>query len=340
MNLRTWIGLFLLLLGASACGDDGRTVDAGTDTSIALDGSIDSAPVDTGPDTAPSTLFGPCFIDAQCPGPDAYCRTAAEDGVPGGQCVRRCAITAGGAPDRTNCYEPDDDLYHVCWQFEGEEPICEERCLNGADCVREGFTCVGQGQFSSGDRGICVPVCTNDEECGAGAQCNRYSGRCVAEGTLPTESENGDPCDNDSQCNSGTCLEERSGTTPTGWTDGYCLGVCILPIGYNSSSFYTDAGEGPGLPQGTCPDGDVCHPNGSLNRGDQGACVEACTSDADCREAQGYFCRTSFQTASGTYTFPTGACFPIDCSSRACPTGYTCTTIPTASGPISVCESM
>jgi hypothetical protein len=342
MKLGTSICFFGAVLALAGCGDDSRVpADSGTDAITVDSGMEDSGPADTGaPDTGPSTLFGPCSTDDQCPGPDAYCRTAVEDGVPGGQCVRRCAITAMGMPDRTNCEDPVEEIYHVCWQFEGEEPTCEERCLNGADCVREGFTCVGQGSFGLGDVGICVPVCTTDEQCGAGAECNRYSGRCIAEGTLPTGSENGDMCDNDSQCISDNCIMETNMGTPTGWTRGYCIGVCILPVGYNSSTFYTDAGEGPGLPQGTCPDGDVCFPNGSLNRGDQGACLEACSTDADCRADQGYYCRKSYQTGSGMYTFDTGACFPIDCSVTPCPTGYTCRDIPTTSGTISVCESL
>jgi len=330
----------LLVATAAACGDDGGTpADTGTDV-LVLDSGADTGPADTGtPDTGPSTLFGPCISDDQCPGPEAYCRTAVVDGVPGGQCVRRCAITPDGRPDRTNCEEPEEEIYHICWQFEGEEATCEERCLNGADCVRDGFTCVGQGSFGFGaDVGICVPVCTSNEECGPGAECNVYSGRCVAEGALPSGAENGEACDTDDQCLSGNCLVGEVRGSPTGWTRGYCIGACILPIGYNTSTFYTDAGEGAGLPPGTCPEGDACFPNGSFNRGDEGVCLEGCAVDGDCRVDQGYYCRHDFRTGSGTYTFPTGVCWYIDCSATPCPTGYMCTSIPVSGGTLSVCE--
>ncbi len=330
------LAVFALWAPLAGCGDDSPPTPADSGAGDSAMG--DTGPADSGaPDTGPSTLFGPCVQDDQCPGADSYCRTAAEDGVPMGQCVARCAITPEGRPDRTNCYEPTDDLYHICWQFEGQDPTCEERCLNGIDCTRDGFTCVGQGEFGVPEQGICVPVCSSDEECGAGAECNVYTGRCIAPGTMPSGSEHGDSCADDDGCLSGRCIQESNAGSPTGWNGGTCLGPCILPAGYNSSTFYF---EPTGLPQGTCPDGDMCFPNGSLSRGDEGVCLAACSSDADCRADEGYFCDKSFETASGTYPFDTGACFPIDCADTACPTGYTCTEIRTSRGTSSVCERM
>jgi hypothetical protein len=236
-------------------------------------------------------------------------------------------------PDRGPC--DDGDIYHICAAQEDGSGICEERCLSGNDCTREGYTCAGVGEFGE-MFGICVPVCSADEECGTGAVCNRYSGRCVASGTTPAGSVTGGTCADNPDCQSEQCLPERSGLTPSGWNGGYCIGPCILPAGYNSSTFF---GEDT-LPQGTCVDGDVCFPNGSLTRGDLGVCLAGCDSDADCRADEGYECRKSFATAGGNNTFTNGVCFRIDCGTTPCPTGFSCRAVMTTAGTLNVCERM
>jgi hypothetical protein len=186
--------------------------------------------------------------------------------------------------------------------------------------------------------GECIGVCDADEQCAPG-KCNIWSGQCVASTTVFDGSENGGLCMNDTDCRSGFCNPARDSFGATGWTGGYCLGTCILPIGYNSSNFF----DGDALPQATCPTDDVCFPNGSLTQRDLGVCLAGCTTDADCRADEAYFCRHNFAGSSGvTQTYTNGVCWPINCSApgSTCPTGYGCQMISTPGGTRSVCVRM
>ncbi len=301
-----------LLLVAGCDGNAPATMpDAGTDAGTA-------APMR-------STLFGPCETDEQCPGMGAVCRRASEDGYPGGYCTVPCS-------DRTPCdYR---SVYHHCLRREGEtQAYCERRCLNGIDCGRSGYSCGPEIAAEAG--GACLPVCTSDEECGGGAICNLYSGQCGTRGADETLAPNGAACAFGDDCRSGGCVAEASPTgVPTGWVGGYCVSNCILPGGYNTSSFF----EGSELPQGTCPEGGLCIPSGQGQaRGDMGSCYVECRSATDCRP--GYTCLSSFGLGSGgTANYTNGICVPADCSRVACPSGYTCRSITGADGrPRNVC---
>ncbi len=319
--------LVSILVAATACGDSRPPpTDGGSDGGVlVVDSGSDSGQHDAGP----SYLFGPCTTDDQCPGPDEVCRTAADDGWAGGFCTRTCM-----PPDRGPC--DDGVIYNHCLeQTDGSGSYCEQRCLNGVDCMRDGYTCVGD---FGGGAGMCVPICSSDEECGGGTQCNPWAGTCVPSGGVPTNAVHGDPCTANADCRSEQCLLERSTAgTPTGWNGGYCYGPCILPNGYNTNTFF----DGTALPQGTCPEGDVCFVNGSYTRGDLGACLHGCATDADCRGAEGYSCLKDFDLPSGgTSSYTNGVCLPIDCNVDDCPTGYMCQSVATASGTRYVCERM
>jgi hypothetical protein len=312
-----------LLIALVGCGDDDGptpTPDAGP----ADGGSVDSGPPDAGP-PEPSYLFGPCEIDDQCPGAGAVCRTAPDDGYPGGYCTVPCE-------DRGVC--DDGVVYNHCVERTDDpgQMYCEKRCLNGADCYgfRENYTCAGD---IGGAGGVCVGVCSLPEHCAPSADCNVWSGECVPSGTVITGSETGETCAADEGCKSENCLRETGDSgLPTGWIDGYCIGPCILPVGYNSSTFFM----GDALPQGSCEGNAVCFPNGDLNQQDLGVCLAACVTDADCRP--GYSCLNEIQLRSGPARYDNGVCLPIDCSMEACPTGFTCRTLATTSGDRNVCE--
>lgn len=311
MNHRLPFFLFALSVAASfATACDGTPVaDAGMEP-------------DAGPPLMPSELFGPCVEDWQCPGVGAVCRTDA-DGWPGGYCTVPCE-------DRTPCdYR---GVYHHCATREGEtQAYCERRCLNGIDCGREVYTCAGELPPSGG---VCVGVCSTDDHCGAGTVCNTFSGQCVPEGTAPTGSVTGEACGQPEDCQSGQCIQELTEDgVPTGWIGGYCVGNCILPSGYNTSSFFS----GDALPQGTCAGDAVCIPaGGAMSRGDLGTCYDQCTGDGDCRP--GYGCLQQIQLGGGgSANYSNGLCVPEDCGSAGCPTGYDCVTVMGANGPRNVC---
>lgn len=295
-----------LLLALVACGEPTPDADAGAD----VDAYVLPA----------SRLFGACVDDSQCPGEGAVCRRD-EAGYPSGYCTVPC-------DDRTPC--DAFGAYHHCAQREGEtRRFCELRCLNGLDCGRDGYTCAGELPPSGG---ICIGVCSSDAQCGEGHVCEPYSGRCYAEGTAPTGgSITGAECASDDACRSGFCIEEIGANgQPTGHLGGSCVANCILPSGYNTSSFFL----GDRLPQGGCVGDAVCFPTASLSQGDLGICQQQCMGDGDCRP--GLQCANSFNTSSGNpASFENGVCLPIDCSRTACPSGSTCARVPRADGSIS-----
>ena len=282
-----WVVLVALAL--VACGDDDGEpmVDAGADA------GTDAGPPDSGPPPM-STLFGPCVADSQCPGEGAFCRTP-DEGWPEGSCTLPCV-------DRTPC--DDGVVFNLCLEDpdDASRNICQQKCLNAQDCGRENYVCVGRTDTRDG---ICIGYCSDDADCGEGAECNVWSAQCVAAGTAPTAgAETGGACASDADCLSGTCLSPGDG-----WTGGYCLGACILPVGYNSNTFCS----GDALPTEQCPGGDVCYPNDSLARDNAGVCLDACTTDADCRVGEGYYCRRSVELTSGdTKTFTNGVCWPSE----------------------------
>ncbi len=272
--------------------------------------TVDAAMVDA-PPLPLSRLLGRCESDAQCPGNGSFCRTAAEDGYPGGQCTAPCT-------DRTEC--DTGMFYGFCATLTGDtQSTCITYCRNGSDC-RPGYSCQVVTTLSTGaSAGYCFPVCGTDAECGGGAQCDPYTGRCVPQGMVPTTGgDTGDPCTTDAACRGNNCVND-SGTN--GYLDGYCISLCRIPSGYNSSDFYS----GDTLPSGTCGGSNsVCIPYGSqYGENDLGICLEACSSAADCRP--GFECT---QTVSGR-TFTNGWCDPIDCvasGAGSCPAGTTCHT--------------
>jgi len=163
---------------------------------VGCDNTTPMAP-DAGGDAfslTPSSLFGACVDDSQCPGAGAICRRASE-GYPGGYCTVPC-------DDRTPC--DTGSVYHHCIQLTGEtRSYCERRCLNGLDCGREAYTCAGELPPSGG---VCISVCSDDAQCGDGTVCDVWTGECVV-GPAPTAGAGtGEPCDSGADCRSGRCI--------------------------------------------------------------------------------------------------------------------------------------
>jgi len=238
---------------------------------------------------APSALYEGCEIDAQCPGVGARCRRPV-DGYPQGYCTVPCT-------DRTPC-EGLGTQNNQCVQLNGEDQsYCEANCLNGRDC-RDGYTCI-QDVTPSG--GVCIPVCSSDEQCGGGAVCDLNSARCVAPGMTSTGARVGEACGGSGDC-AGWCIDEAG----NGWPGGLCTQYCVLPAGWNTNTFY----EGTLLPSGTCPDGHICYPNGSFAERDLGICLPACSTPEGCRD--GYMCRQQWQLQEGgdVFRYDNGVCWP------------------------------
>jgi hypothetical protein len=288
---------------------------------LAFTGGCDSSNPGGGADGGPgadaywppmSRLFGPCEQDYQCPGVDAFCRTAAQ-GYPQGYCTVPCM-------DRTPC--DDGAVYNHCVTLNGaSQSTCETYCRNGTDCRGgAGYSCEVFPN-SNPPQGICIPVCATDEDCGQGTHCNTYSGRCVT--TVPTTGGlTGDPCMTGADCRSGQCNAEGTHSNPSGWIHGSCVAPCRLPTGFNTSNFFS----GTTLPAGTCTGDAICIPGSQYGTNDLGTCIDACTGDSDCRE--GYGCLKQF----GSSSFDNGICVPRDCTRGTCPTGYSCVQVVNSAG--------
>ena len=272
-----------------------------------------------------STLYGPCEIDAQCPGEGAVCRRA-QDGYPMGYCTVPCT-------DRQPCEDEFGAQNHLCAQLPGQtERFCEIGCVNGLDCRDDSYSCFGAD--ASADpvvRGLCLPVCRNDAQCGAGTVCVRETGRCAPAGTVAEGAAIGEPCNANEMCASGFCIPQvgRTSGTPTGYTQGYCVSNCVLPAGFNTNTFY--AGES--LPiEGECPADNICMPiNGSVARRDVGLCLDSCYEDGDCRDEH-YFCDRSWGFGSRQTTFENGVCQARNCRMTPCPAGNRCVDVRLSNG--------
>lgn len=290
-----WAGVLscALAVGLCACGDDGGAPDdGGVDSMVTIDTGAPDGSDGMVPDAmaVESTLFGRCTADAECPGRDAVCRTNVE-GFPNGLCTVPCE-------DRTPC--DVFGAYHHCLpDADGGGSFCMPRCVNGVDCGRDSYTCVGELPPSGG---LCIGICGGDEDCGPDAECNPFSGDCGPIGSAPRSGAGvAEGCAEDSDCRSGDCLSEAENPA---WVGGVCLSFCILPLGYNTNDiFFEDT-----LPAVTCPGDSVCFPQESFARGDLGLCLHACVGDEDCRS--GYVCRRTFELMAGPRTFDNGFCEP------------------------------
>jgi hypothetical protein len=284
------------------CGDD------------AAPGPVDLGPPDLSEvdmELPPAQLYEPCDRDSQCPGFGAVCRRPA-DGWPNGYCTVPCT-----PPDNEPCRDLDLYYHHCLTDSTTGLSWCERRCINGLDCARDGYTCVGE--YPPTAAGMCVGICLRDADCGRGEVCDSQSGRCVV--SVPTTGAAiGEACAANADCRSNNCIEQvDSSGNPSGFVGGYCTLLCILPTGYNTSSFFA----GTALPQATCPSGGICYPNGGFTEGDPGVCLDECSAAGDCRP--GLECVKDFSLSSGgVASFSNGVCLPIDCQATACPTGYSC----------------
>ena len=333
-RLRVASTLLTALLGACSSPATTPGADAGggadgtsrADTPTADAPAADAPPADIGrPPRVGQPIYSPCVSNAECED-GLMCRTEAETGIPGGQCNRECTrdddcVLGGVAPA---------DGYCTPATTANPRRLCQRVCVNGIDCERPGFTCLLVSSLTM--LRVCIPVCTADS-CVDGTTCNPASNRC--ESTPSTGAAFGAACraPNDpmltpeTRCTSGACLAENNFDSngrpvPTGWIGGgMCIARCILPPGYNSSTFF----DGRSLPRAGCPEGGVCFPNGTLNRGDLGLCLDECAANTDCRP--GYYCRRTYSLGMGrTTTFNNGYCAPVNCAAMgmSCPAGHTC----------------
>lgn len=217
---------------------------------------------------------------------DGSCRTVTGDGTVCSPCSS--GSDCGGSSD-------------LCLRYPDGAGYCGKACSSSADCGSS-EECVG----ISGGSNQCVrmnssgspdcssappPGCSTDSDCESTHRCNTSTGECELRAT--DRGELGEPCTQDSECNSGTCF-----FTPSG---GVCTSSCDwLDPADCPSGFYCD-----GDATGACGSG-VCLA-GSAGAAAMG---ETCSADTDCASL---FC------SLGTCASP---CIPD--GTTGCPDGYSC----------------
>ncbi|MBW2464161.1 MAG: hypothetical protein JRH11_21110 [Deltaproteobacteria bacterium] len=268
----------LLLVLASGCT---------ASTTAEPDSGISFTAPDVGPDT------GTASADGAVPGADGS-DVLGDIGIvcmSDGDCDAFCATADEGFEDG------------YCTNFCDEENPCpggstciqtgrtQSLCFAGCDLAAEGRSCrAGYGCASSPriPDPVCVPGCTDDTDCDADRTCNPSGGgNCFNPAATW-----GDACDDHSACpDMASCFAEGYG----GWPGGMCAAFGCDPAA-------TDGGG--------CPTETVCMPLGRY-----GACVPACETGEDCRDAYACEAPTDYPERLG--------CLPActddsQCTGRSC----------------------
>lgn len=194
----------------------------------------------------------------------------------------------------------------ACGEVAGQE-YCLKSCLASSDC-RGGYQCAPVGR---GGAQVCVPLCSGNQDCGAGQVCN--ASRLCEEAPSGGEggsvgATRGDACLN-TMCESS--LECLMGPFP----DGYCGNQGCAQCGAGGAcgvvggeSFCLKSCAGPT----DCRAGYLCAPAGFQG---EAVCVPPCASDAEC--GAGYACTEQRYCAASTSLPACGAQGP-------CPDGQAC----------------
>lgn len=158
-----------------------------------------------------------------------------------------------------------------------------------------------------------VPEICGGVVCAAGERCNVWTRQCqsLAIPYPPPGSDNGGPCTTESECRSnGSGMPARPVCVTSNGAD-FCVSFCALP---------SDVGVPDRFERSDCPEGSLCFASSQFGDDEGiGTCVQGCTEDAECRTADGYYCRRSI----GGRTYDNGYCAPAHCMSRGC-TGFVC----------------
>jgi hypothetical protein len=186
-------------------------------------------------------------LDCVCPSDcdaDEICADELSTFVPGGVCLRNCALTPG-CPDGFSCIELTEG--------DPATSTCLRDCVAASDCP-QGEVCQEMGAQLQLE---CFSLCQADADCPTWDECDPYTGSCSLAYRAAGSADIGDPCDRDSDCISDICIFDPI------LPGGYCTAYCSIER------------------QG-CPKGSLCTRNWSAV-GDLGVCYARCASANDCR---------------------------------------------------------
>jgi hypothetical protein len=266
--MRTSLALALISCVAvlSGCGDNlERPVDAAVvDSSI---DAVDAAIIDVPIDVAIDAIDAP-GIDANCP--------ARTPGEVGGACVTDANCdTAVGAADGI-CLR--GALGSVVWPAQGFCITKYDGCTVDADCGANNLCATISDPL--GDFRACLPACgTGACACSNGQLCaSSFSGSVIQGGDMACLPGNASATDGDTCVGFGECPQ-----------DSLCLNDSLEYPGGQCHTVTCTIGN-----DTTCAAGGDghCVDLGAITAGlNTGAvCVDRCTADTDCRQADGYRC--------------------------------------------------
>jgi hypothetical protein len=184
---------------------------------------------------------------------------------PNGYCSEFCDTTLQDCSPGNVCYAGLNLSVHG---------VCLHTCAADSDCrIADGYGCV--------DKGLAGKVCTIAPE----TACNDYLDN---DHDLLTDCQDPTLCQTLPACTPGTqaigqpCTQHSDCVASPGVNDPFCLDETheFNPNGY--CSHFCD----PNVPS-DCGPGALCVPNGPFSAN---ICMVTCTSDAQCRTAEGYAC--------------------------------------------------
>jgi hypothetical protein len=301
-----------------------------------------------------------CAQDSDCPRAGVCLLESA--GFPSGYCVTGCdPQTANACGDGYTCVSPaggnafcvqacsgNTDCksgYACAGGFVGlptDGTVCApgkaNRVINGSACASHGDCTAGAG-FCRLDApgGACSETCNPTSAaanlCGTGGVCAGVSptdptaGICLAGCTPNVGTECavvlGAPLPS-----GGVCLEFTTGADVGGacaaTADCQLGGLCLAESSSGLAGGYCSDQCSPGSSTDPCGTGQIC-----LSTGTAAVCLDGCNADADCRQDDGYSCRT----------IPGGkACLPMPCTSNTDCQQSATSCLPGAGGAGNVCS--
>ena len=232
----------------------------------------------------------PCLSDTQCAG--GRCQTEGAFGFPNGQCTNATSCTLGTNAGCHNGRCIAGNGFNTCRQ------PCTGQGLTGPTACRAGFVCADPDGINN-DNNFCFAACSSDSECagnGSGYGCNPWSKLCTIKDR--GLGKYGAACVNSGQCETDLCF--TGSDFPHGYCTGYCRGDTRNCAANGRAQF-------------------PISPNDNL-----GLCAQACTTSAECRNADHYYCWGSASdavcqcVASGAACFDNAYCCSGICNGGIC----------------------
>jgi hypothetical protein len=225
-----------------------------------------------------------CGSDLQCWSESAAGFFSLQGGIAGGYCTATCVtdVTCQALEPFAGCIAFTEQGPGFC--FAGcisEYPADgEQKCLGRSDVACWSYaTLFGTPEDPLvRERGLCLPQCGSDEECGGGRVCDGSFrlARCRDQRTAQGAAI-GEPCTTFDDCAGRFCRELPGG-------GGACSASCTL--GSESSCGF---GVNASVREAACVLPYEWAQGSSFGPGDVGSCAELCDTSADCAQA-GFEC--------------------------------------------------